>query len=241
MTADLADLGGELARAERVAARGRLDPARRPARCCGWTTTRPDFVDEAAGRSAPSAGAARRCTGSRRGCAPPTRAPPAHQTVVGHSYGSLVVGTAAARPRPRPPTDVVFVGTPGVGVGPADELHVPPGQVWASTSRTDVIQYAPVAPDEPARGPGAGPARAGGRSAARLRPARGRAVARRTRQPGVGAGPFGSAGSVRPDAGLDAGHTRLPGTAGDRRGAVRRDSARGHRGSADGAAPVTRR
>jgi pimeloyl-ACP methyl ester carboxylesterase len=71
--------------------------------------------------------------------------PPARQTVLGHSYGSLVVGTAAATPG-LAADSVVFVGSPGVGVDSASRLHVPGGEVWASTSRTDVIQYAALSP-----------------------------------------------------------------------------------------------
>jgi alpha/beta hydrolase family protein len=65
--------------------------------------------------------------------------------VLGHSYGSLVVGTAAGTPG-LVADDVVFVGSPGVGVDSAADLHAPPGQVWSSTSRSDVIQWAAVSP-----------------------------------------------------------------------------------------------
>jgi pimeloyl-ACP methyl ester carboxylesterase len=71
--------------------------------------------------------------------------PPAQQTVLGHSYGSLVVGVAAARPG-LAADSVVFVGSPGVGVDSVSQLHAPPGQVWSTTSRTDVIQYVALAP-----------------------------------------------------------------------------------------------
>jgi pimeloyl-ACP methyl ester carboxylesterase len=67
----------------------------------------------------------------------------AHQTVLGHSYGSVLVGAAAAQ-HGLQADDVVFVGSPGVGAGSAGELHA--GRVWSSTSRSDVIQYLPVAP-----------------------------------------------------------------------------------------------
>jgi hypothetical protein len=56
-----------------------------------------------------------------------------------------VVGKAAATPG-LAADSVVFVGSPGVGVDSAAELRVPPGEVWASTSRSDIIQYAAVAP-----------------------------------------------------------------------------------------------
>jgi len=65
--------------------------------------------------------------------------------VLGHSYGSLVVGSAAATPG-LAADGLVFVGSPGVGVDSVHELQVPADRVWSTTSRTDVIQYAPVAP-----------------------------------------------------------------------------------------------
>jgi Alpha/beta hydrolase len=55
------------------------------------------------------------------------------------------VGHAAAQPG-LAADGVVFVGSPGVGVDSAADLHVPAGHVWSSTSRSDVIQYLPVAP-----------------------------------------------------------------------------------------------
>ncbi len=69
---------------------------------------------------------------------------PAHHTVVGHSYGSLVVGTAA-REHGLPVDDVVFVGSPGVGAGHASDLGLPVGHVWASTARWDIINAAALA------------------------------------------------------------------------------------------------
>ena len=56
---------------------------------------------------------------------------PAHQTVVGHSYGSLVVGYTAREPG-LAADDVVFVASPGVGVDRAAGLGMPAGHVWAT-------------------------------------------------------------------------------------------------------------
>jgi hypothetical protein len=145
MTADLASYGGELTRAERLAARATgLAPESATSTVMWLGYDAPDFVHEAATRSRAIAGAA----GLRRfqeGLRATHLGPPAHQTVLGHSYGSLVVGTAAAQPG-LAADDVVFVGSPGVGVDSAAELRVPPGHVWSSTSRSDIIQWAAVSP-----------------------------------------------------------------------------------------------
>jgi hypothetical protein len=146
MTADLASYDKELARAERVAVRaGELDPATATSAVMWLDYDAPDFLDEAAGRSRAEAGAValRRFQDGLRAS---HEDGPARHTVLGHSYGSLVVGSAAAVPG-LAADRVVFVGSPGVGVESAGRLHLPPGEVWSTTSRSDVIQYAPVAPD----------------------------------------------------------------------------------------------
>jgi hypothetical protein len=69
---------------------------------------------------------------------------PRHVTVVGHSYGSLVVGRAAAVGLSA--DDVVFVGSPGVGV--ADAAALPAGaRVWAARTPDDPIRWAATGAD----------------------------------------------------------------------------------------------
>jgi hypothetical protein len=68
--------------------------------------------------------------------------PNAHLTVVGHSYGSTVVGLAAARSGMHP-NDIVFLASPGVGVDNASELGLDPKHVWAGHIEGDPINYSP--------------------------------------------------------------------------------------------------
>jgi len=144
MTADLDSYGGELSRAERVAVRAAdLGPGTATSTVMWLDYDAPDFLDEAAGAGRARAGAAALChfqDGLRA-----THDGSARLTVLGHSYGSLVVGHAAVDPE-FAADGVVFVGSPGVGVDRAADLCVPAGHVWSTTSRSDVIQYAPVAP-----------------------------------------------------------------------------------------------
>jgi hypothetical protein len=65
------------------------------------------------------------------------RPEPVHLTVVGHSYGSLTTGIAARDPLPV--DEVVFVGSPGVGVTGAGELQVPQGHVFVGENRGDPV------------------------------------------------------------------------------------------------------
>ncbi|GAA1601279.1 alpha/beta hydrolase [Actinoplanes couchii] len=141
MTSDLRSLGGELSRAERVAVRsGELGPAGSTSTVLWLDYDAPDFLHEAWSpkQARDGAGELRRF---QEGLRATHEGDPARQTVLGHSYGSLVVGSAAAGGRLEA-DGLVFVGSPGVGVDSATLLGVPPDQVWSTTSRTDVIQFA---------------------------------------------------------------------------------------------------
>jgi pimeloyl-ACP methyl ester carboxylesterase len=67
--------------------------------------------------------------------------PSAHYTVIGHSYGSVVAGEAAAR-HGMHPDDLVFAGSPGVSVRHASELGIPPEHVHAGLHSQDPIRDA---------------------------------------------------------------------------------------------------
>jgi pimeloyl-ACP methyl ester carboxylesterase len=67
---------------------------------------------------------------------------PDRTVLLGHSYGSLVVGEAAAHDGVRP-DDIIFVGSPGVGVNHAAQLGIPAGHVWAGANVNDPIPDMP--------------------------------------------------------------------------------------------------
>lgn len=68
--------------------------------------------------------------------------PPAHTTVIGHSYGSLVAGIAA-RDGLITPDELVFIGSPGVGATNVQGLNVPAETtVWSALSPLDPIRLA---------------------------------------------------------------------------------------------------
>ena len=69
---------------------------------------------------------------------------PAHTVVLGHSYGSLVVGEAAAHDGLHP-NDIIVVGSPGVGVTHASQLGISPSHVWAGENVHDPVPLAPPA------------------------------------------------------------------------------------------------
>ncbi|GAA0961917.1 alpha/beta hydrolase [Actinocorallia libanotica] len=62
----------------------------------------------------------------------------AHLTVIGHSYGSVVVGEAA-RGGGLPVDDIVVAGSPGMHVGQAEELGIGKEHVWAQAAEGDPV------------------------------------------------------------------------------------------------------
>jgi Alpha/beta hydrolase len=67
---------------------------------------------------------------------------PGHAVVLGHSYGSLVVGEAAAHDGLHA-GDIIFVGSPGVGVNHAAQLGMSSTHVWAGANVHDPVPQLP--------------------------------------------------------------------------------------------------
>ena len=85
---------------------------------------------------------------------------PSINTVIGHSYGSTVIGAAASGGHALDANNVVAVGSPGMIVDNASGLHLADGgRVFATQAQNDVIRVAtgwtlgpaPVSPDFGAR------------------------------------------------------------------------------------------
>ncbi|MFR9674669.1 alpha/beta hydrolase [Streptomyces sp. TR06-5] len=64
---------------------------------------------------------------------------PSHTTVLGHSYGSSVVGAAAAGGQGLGADDVLVVGSPGMTVGTAEDLQMDPEHVWIGGAEDDSV------------------------------------------------------------------------------------------------------
>ncbi|MFG3341728.1 alpha/beta hydrolase [Glycomyces sp. NPDC048151] len=73
---------------------------------------------------------------------------PSNLTLTGHSYGTTMVGTAAAQEGVEA-DNLVLIASPGVSVDTASALGVDENNVWASTNDEDVIQYGPVHGEAP--------------------------------------------------------------------------------------------
>jgi hypothetical protein len=81
-----------------------------------------------------------------------TGRPDGHESVLGYSYGSVVVG-AAAGAGGLPTDDVILVASPGTGLRHAADLGVPPDHVWATAARHDLVPRLGPAPDHGWFGP----------------------------------------------------------------------------------------
>lgn len=66
-----------------------------------------------------------------------------NQTLLGHSYGSLVAGQTMSTHIDLPVDNAIMVGSPGVGVDHAKDLNIPADRVFAATAKNDLINLAP--------------------------------------------------------------------------------------------------
>ncbi|MCX4797191.1 alpha/beta hydrolase family protein [Streptomyces sp. NBC_01242] len=66
-----------------------------------------------------------------------------NQTLLGHSYGSLVAGQTMRSHIDLPVDNAIMVGSPGVGVDHAKDLNIPADHVFAATAKNDLINVAP--------------------------------------------------------------------------------------------------
>lgn len=64
---------------------------------------------------------------------------PGRLTVVGHSYGSTVVGTAASDGDGLAADDIVVAGSPGMRVDSVADLRIEPRHVWAGAAEGDDV------------------------------------------------------------------------------------------------------
>ncbi|MFC6015274.1 alpha/beta hydrolase [Plantactinospora solaniradicis] len=67
-----------------------------------------------------------------------------HNVVLGHSYGTTVIGQTASEQAGLNADDLVLVASPGAEVGGAKDLNItggdPTKHVWATTAKNDFIQ-----------------------------------------------------------------------------------------------------
>lgn len=73
---------------------------------------------------------------------------PSNLSMTGHSYGSTAIGVTA-RDEGLDVDNMIFVGSPGVGVDSAAGLGINPDNVWASRNESDIIAAGMVHGEDP--------------------------------------------------------------------------------------------
>lgn len=77
-----------------------------------------------------------------------------HVTAIGHSYGSLTVGTAAKQSGGIPGVDdIILLGSPGVGVDKAQDLGVGKEHVFVGSAENDPVTHLPTKTEVALAGP----------------------------------------------------------------------------------------
>ncbi|HEX6075469.1 MAG TPA: alpha/beta hydrolase [Micromonosporaceae bacterium] len=141
--ADLGSLGKDIERAESMADDARAMAPTEPTSVIMWLGyDAPDTVPHAVSddHAERAAGALRRF---QEGLRVTHDTGTSHNTVVGHSYGATAIGYAA-RNGGLNVDELVFVGSPGVGVGHASDLKgVSADHVWSTRAEYDVIGWVP--------------------------------------------------------------------------------------------------
>lgn len=69
---------------------------------------------------------------------------PRHTSVVGHSYGSVVIGDAARNGNGLSADEIIVAGSPGMHVQHAKDLNIDPKHVWAAEANWDPVPSAGV-------------------------------------------------------------------------------------------------
>lgn len=145
--ADLPGVGGDLKRADLMAKDAAdLDPSGRSTAAILWLGyDAPDLPTNAASSSYAD-DAIDPLQSFQSGLRATHEDAPSHNTVIGHSYGSTTVGYAARDADGLAANDLIFVGSPGVGVNSASDLHIQgdAGNVWGSTAKNDIIHVTSV-------------------------------------------------------------------------------------------------
>ncbi|MBB5866977.1 hypothetical protein F4553_000356 [Allocatelliglobosispora scoriae] len=142
--ADLSKIDGDLVRADRMAAdANQLDPTRQTSAVLWLGYDAPDSIVPDAMNPGYAENAAGGLSRFQDGLRITHEGEPSHNSIIGHSYGSTTVGIAG-RDQGLAVDDMIFVGSPGVGVDNAGDLGISSDHVWSTTAANDPIQYAVV-------------------------------------------------------------------------------------------------
>lgn len=139
--AELNDIGGDLHRAETMATDAYRAASSEETASVMWLGyDAPDTVADAV-LERYAEGAAADLSRFTDGLRATSEDGPANLTMTGHSYGSTTIGVTA-REEGLNVDNMIFVGSPGVGVDSAEDLGIDADNVWASLNEEDMISWA---------------------------------------------------------------------------------------------------
>ncbi|GAB3972334.1 alpha/beta hydrolase [Plantactinospora veratri] len=142
--AELSKVGGDIDRADRMALDAKeVDPSQETASLLWLGYDAPDSIAWNAPFDGSAESGGPELNQFQNGLRATHDGEPSRNVVLGHSYGSTVIGHAATGAGINADA-VVFVGSPGVDTNSATELKgVSPHEVWASRAEHDVIKRVP--------------------------------------------------------------------------------------------------
>lgn len=124
MNSRLDGIGGDVVRSERLLeAATKADPLAKTSVVTWYDYNAPQDLAQAASTSSANAGAPR-LDAFQDGLRASHEGVPSHNTIVAHSYGTLVTGTAAGHGDGLAVNDIVLAGSPGIGVQNVTELRL---------------------------------------------------------------------------------------------------------------------
>ncbi|MEO3743050.1 alpha/beta hydrolase [Plantactinospora sp. B5E13] len=142
---ELSKVGGELNRNDHMAADARVaDPSAETASIMWLGYDAPDSIAWNAPFDGSAEGGAPHLDRFQDGLRVTHDGEPSRNVVLGHSYGSTVIGHTAQQGNGINADALVFVGSPGVDTNSASDLRgVPTSEVWATRAEHDVIRRVP--------------------------------------------------------------------------------------------------
>jgi len=142
---DLSNIGGSLDRVDDLRAEADMVPGSGDNVTIVWLGyDAPDNLLAASGAGAAEDGAPD-LQAFTSGLRESSTNPDARVTIIGHSYGSTVIGHADAQDNGNglAVDDIVVMGSPGLGVGGVDELNIGGDNFWSGMADDDPIRFTP--------------------------------------------------------------------------------------------------
>lgn len=168
VSSDLGNMGGSIDRMDDLRAEAGMIPGSQPVSTIVWLGYDPPDNIPAGILSGPANEAAPHLRSFTEGLQASHTGASSHTTVIGHSYGSTVVGTADAlggqgTDDGLQADDIIVAGSPGMGMESPDrqgwfdgpmvdnvsDMHIDPDHFWSAAARDDLVSYTEIHGNSP--------------------------------------------------------------------------------------------